>query len=99
MRKPSLGAIQILDGRLRNFPLMNFGTKSWYDGANHNQLENSPPHRHIMVAYVYARGSAFEDVVNRYMTTGVPIIPSDPMRGMIGGNRPGNGYSLDVAGN
>ena len=46
-----------------------------------------------MVAYVYARGSVFEDVVNRYMTTGVPIIPSDPMRGMIGGNRLGNGTS------
>ena len=46
-----------------------------------------------MVAYVYARGSVFEDVVNRYMTTGVPIVPSDPMRGKIGGKSPGNGTS------
>ena len=47
-----------------------------------------------MAAYIYARGSRFEDVVNRYMTTGVPIIPSDPMRGMLGGNRLGNGTSF-----
>ena len=49
-----------------------------------------------MVAYVYARGSIFEDAVNRYMTTGNPIIPSDPTRG-IGGNRLSNASSLDVA--
>ena len=52
-----------------------------------------------MVAYVYARGSVFEDEVNRYMTTGVPIIPSDPTRGIIGGSKLGNVSSRDVAEN
>ena len=32
-----------------------------------------------MMVYMYALGSPFEDSMNHYMTTGVPINPFDPM--------------------
>ena len=32
-----------------------------------------------MVMYMYALGSPFEDTMNHYMTTGIPISPFDPM--------------------
>ena len=32
-----------------------------------------------MAVYMYARGSPFEDIMNHYMTTGIPINPFDPV--------------------
>ena len=41
------------------------------------------------MVYMYARSSPFEDLMNHYMTTGVPINPFDPRFGQ----------SLEILGN
>ncbi|CAF9932790.1 MAG: hypothetical protein HETSPECPRED_008456 [Heterodermia speciosa] len=41
--------------------------------------KQDPPYRKEMAIYIYARGSPFEDIMNHYMTTGIPINPFDPV--------------------
>ena len=47
-----------------------------------------------MVVYIYAKGAMFEEVVNRYMTTGVTIQPFD----VLPESRVGNGSKANDVG-